>query len=323
MKHNLKVTLVLVTLFFLSHIVGLFIVDISNPQVELTLEDGTNVTVRNSVETPGIGSPEPMDHPYIPITIGVLFGTLIAIILIKFKKFAVMKGWHVLGISLCLYISFYHLITYLAKDYVSDQIVVFISALLGISISIFRYKLQNPYLHNFAEIFIYAGIASLFAAIFKNPSVGASIFYASIMLIIISIYDAIAVWQSKHMVVLAKAQTENKIFAGLNVPYKRLKDSKVASKKSKSSSKKSKSTSKREVKEVSAILGGGDIAFTLIFSSVILLSYSSMFKALVVSVITTISLLLIFLYAKKDKFYPAMPFLSAGCFVGLFLVNLF
>ena len=39
------------------------------------------------------------------------------------------------------------------------------------------------------------------------------------ILIIISIYDIIAVWKIKHMVTLAKYQSENNLFAGAMVPY--------------------------------------------------------------------------------------------------------
>jgi hypothetical protein len=33
-----------------------------------------------------------------------------------------------------------------------------------------------------------------------------------------------------------------------------------------------------------------------------------------------LALLLLFVKAGKDKFYPAMPFISAGCFAGLGIV---
>jgi hypothetical protein len=35
---------------------------------------------------------------------------------------------------------------------------------------------------------------------------------------------------------------------------------------------------------------------------------------------TTIALGLLFVFAKKDKFYPAMPFVAAGCLVGWAIV---
>ncbi|MBT3450841.1 hypothetical protein HN448_02655, partial [archaeon] len=73
------------------------------------------------------------------------------------------------------------------------------------------------------------------------------------------------------------------------------------------------------VKTSTAILGGGDIAFPLMFTGVVMIDFG-MKLSLLVSLATTLSLYILFRLAKKDKYYPAMPFVSAGCFVGLGLV---
>jgi len=39
-------------------------------------------------------------------------------------------------------------------------------------------------------------------------------------------------------------------------------------------------------------------------------------------VATTLALFSLFMYAKKNKFYPAMPFLTAGCFIGFLIAKL-
>jgi hypothetical protein len=65
----------------------------------------------------------------------------------------------------------------------------------------------------------------------------------------------------------------------------------------------------------SAILGGGDIGFPLLFAGVLMKS-AGFLKVLIVPVIVAIALFLLLYYAQKDKFYPAMPFITAGCFVG-------
>ena len=64
-----------------------------------------------------------------------------------------------------------------------------------------------------------------------------------------------------------------------------------------------------------AVLGGGDMGFPLLFAAVVQRVYGA--SALVVPIFAGIALLLLLLASKKDRFYPAMPFLSAGCFVGL------
>ena len=111
-----------------------------------------------------------------------------------------------------------------------------------------------------------------------------------ILLILISIYDMIAVWKTKHMVKLAKFQTKMKVFAGLLVPYgKKM-----------------------------AILGGGDIGFTLLFAGVVLLS-TGWIDALIIVLSVSIALGLLLFLSKKDRFYPAMPYLTVGCFIGYFI----
>src|SRR3989338_8049229 len=162
---------------------------------------------------------------------------------------------------------------------------------LSISFSVFTLALLKVYfrtavVHNFTEIFIYGGIMSLFVPIF-------SVFSAIILLILISIYDMYAVWKSKHMIKLAKFQSKLKTFAGLFIPYE---------------------------KNKAAILGGGDIAFPLLFAGVVLLE-KGLYPSILIIVYSALALFLLFLFGKKKKFYPAMPFISLGCFLG-YLVSL-
>ncbi len=67
-----------------------------------------------------------------------------------------------------------------------------------------------------------------------------------------------------------------------------------------------------------AILGGGDITFPLIFAGVILRT-TGLLPALFIIGAAFISLMLLFIFAKKGKFYPAMLFLTPGCIVGWLL----
>ncbi|MBR9701070.1 hypothetical protein GOV11_04350, partial [Candidatus Woesearchaeota archaeon] len=170
---------------------------------------------------------------------------------------------------------------------------------------------NNPIIHNFSELFMYAGIVILLGPLFD-------LLWVSLLLLAISVYDMIAVWQSKHMVKLAKAQTEAQMFAGLYIPKS-------------NPSKKSITAPSAPKKSIpSAILGGGDIAFPLLFSAVVLgwliesnvAPMTAFYQTLIITVFSTIALSLLFAYSKKDRFYPAMPFLSAGCFLGLGIIIL-
>ena len=159
------------------------------------------------------------------------------------------------------------------------------------------------------EIFVYTGITII---ILPLLNVNAAI----ILLVLISIYDMIAVWKSKHMIKMAKFQLKSKMFAGLSMNYS-------VPKKTKGKRKLKKSETKN------AILGGGDIAFPLIFGAAVmehlitvvgLTKLMALFLSFSITLGAGLGLLLLFLYSKKDTFYPAMPFISMGCFAGWGLI---
>ena len=155
------------------------------------------------------------------------------------------------------------------------------------------------------QLFIYGGLAAIFVPILN-------LFAMIMLLFFISGYDMYAVWKSKHMVKLAKFQTST-AFAGVMIPYKL------------ASLKKGK---KKKVKVKSAILGGGDIGFPLLFAGVIFKTLlvkgveMAFLKTLIIPVFVTITLGWLFVEAEKDKFYPAMPAVSVGCFLGLIFMKL-
>lgn len=232
---------------------------------------------------------------YIPIIIAILIATVLALVLIKFKAMKIWKVWFFFGVFLTMTISF--------AVFVS-QMFALILALILAYLKIFR---PNVYVHNFTELFIYGGLAAIFVPVLNVWSI-------SVLLIAIAVYDMIAVWKTKHMIKMAKFQSKTKMFAGLLVPYGPLKKIDKVKKVKKLG---------RVVKimQKEAILGGGDIGFPLLFSGVILKTVGFI-PALIVSLFAALSLFGLFMIAKKTKFYPAMPFLAAGCFVGYFVVRL-
>jgi hypothetical protein len=124
------------------------------------------------------------------------------------------------------------------------------------------------------------------------------------------------------MVRLAKFQIKHlKVFTGFFVPYLHQKD--------KAKIERAKAKQKREDRKLRqlkipvqiAVLGGGDVAFPLIFAGTILISYGLAY-ALITILLTTIALALLLLFSKKGEFYPAMPFLTGGCLAGLLIAIL-
>src|SRR3989338_508108 len=286
-------------LFLVSQLIGLVVVD-KNIDYKKTAETGkaSFKHLPYNIERPEVRE----STSFIYILLAVFVGTVIVFIVIKFKQINFWKIWFFLSVALSLGIAF--------SAFINSIIAGVIAIVLAI-IKIFR---PNVFVHNFTEIFVYAGIAAIFVPIMNILSV-------VLLLIGISIYDAYAVWRSKHMIKLARFQAKSKVFAGILIPYRReapaVKTKKVEMKKTTAKIVKPK-------KGKVAMLGGGDIAFPLLFAGVFLKT-SGFLKSLIIPVFVTIALFILLYLAKKDKFYPAMPFLTAGCFTGygvVLLINL-
>jgi len=298
MKHTLKITIILVIVFLLAQLIGLAV---TNEYIDhKKTEETGNVTW---VSLPGnISRPDVEEGVAFTSILGaILVGTLLVFVLIKFGKVFLWKIWFFLAVVFCLTVSFAAFIPQLAA--------------LGSAIILGIYKIARPtiLIHNLTEIFIYGGLAAIFVPILN-------VYWGFVLLIAISIYDAIAVWKSKHMISLAKFQAKSKVFAGLLIPYRRFK-------------KKPKIKGPLKLKKIkvrTAVLGGGDIGFPLIFAGVVMKELmlkkpelTGFLITLLIPLFTTIALTILLTKGKQERFYPAMPFLTAGCIVGFILVKVF
>jgi len=300
MKHSLAITLILVAVFFLSQIVGLSILSQSIEQKQVSETGEINVTYTNlplGMERPNFDKTQPIQI-VVFIVVAILVGTTLVLILRKFRAFKTWKFWFFMSVSICLMVAFYSLI----KKLVPFEYSGIAAVSLGAIVAFLKVYKQNVIVQNLSEVFVYGGLAVIFVPILN-------IYAVTLLLLTISVYDMIAVWQSKHMVKLAKFQTESKVFAGLMIPYampkKEIEEQKIVH-----------TGKKVETEEVkSAILGGGDIGFPLLFAGV-LMEHFGFLKVLIVPVVVSIGLFLLLYFAKKDRFYPAMPFITVACFVG-------
>jgi hypothetical protein len=110
---------------------------------------------------------------------------------------------------------------------------------------------------------------------------------------------------------MAQYQIKNlKIFTGFFVPYLGKKQKDKIAQLSKSQRK------NKKIKVNVAILGGGDVVFPIILAGVVLFTLG-LVQAVIISLGATLALAGLFWLSEKGKFYPAMPFISAGCFVAL------
>ena len=125
---------------------------------------------------------------------------------------------------------------------------------------------------------------------------------------------------------MAKYQINNlKIFTGFYIPYadkkQKEKINRIKDKyKNKDDKFLEKEFKKAKVKVNLAILGGGDVIFPIITAGVFYKVYQSIVPAFIISVFATLALLGLFILARKGKFYPAMPFLTIGMYLGMILI---
>ena len=359
MKHTLKATLALVIFFFLAQVVGLLVVNqYVDHKKTIETREVVYMPLPYNLERPQV---ENQSTSFLYIIIAILIGTSLILLLIKFRETSLFRLWLYLGILRIIgYVSLYNskdygtLISYLLTDLLVGFLIwkfkltmhdfwkfwffitvwitlsiafsAFINAIVAVIISLIMSALKlyrpNIFLQNLSEIFMYGGLAAIFVPMLN-------IFAAFMLLILISIYDFIAVFKTKHMVKLAQFQSNSKIFAGLLIPYERGKISmngKLSSSKSEKKTKPSKPSGKASQKSV-AVLGGGDIGFTLLFAGVVMKSLMlqdtfliGFLKTLIITVTTTVALLILLIKGQQNKFYPAMPVLSLGCFIGYLIV---
>ncbi len=305
MKHSWQVSAVLLGIFLAAQVVGLFVVnsyvDVSASE-KASREAGKPVAVYHNlpygVERPNFAP----DISYIFIGAAVIIGTVLLLLIIKFRKLTLWKLWYMLALIITLSVSF---ASFLPKA---------AAGILSIVVALFRVFKPNVLAHNIAELFIYGGLAAIFVPVMNVKA-------AAILLILIAVYDFFAVFHLKHMITLAKFQSENNMFAGLFVPKQLSLKSAVSS--IKAATKEAKlvkpSQQPKEGKYADsgdyAVVGGGDIGFPLLFAGTALATFG-FYKTLIIPAFAAAALLLLIIIGKKGRFYPAMPFIAVGCFIG-------
>ena len=187
-----------------------------------------------------------------------------------------------------------------------------IALLIALPLAYLKVFKRNILVHNITELFIYPGIAAIFVPLLN-------IWTIIILLIIISLYDMWAVWHSGVMQKMAKYQIKTlKIFSGFFIPYLGKKERELVNQAKLSKSSKLKN---KNIKVNLAILGGGDIIFPMILSGVVLRTLDWQ-HALLIPFGALLGLAYLFYSSEKGKFYPAMPFITIGCFIALAIVYL-
>ncbi len=256
MKYSLATASIILTLFLITEFVGL---EVNNEYMNKEPPYGMELPQTNQ-----------NNSPFYLIGM-IIIASGIFLVLSKLNVDIFLKGWFFIAVTACIAVTLSLVIQPLVALLIS-AIIVFI-----------KYKKRNIYIHNIGEILTYGGLIAMFAPMLNTVA-------TIILLILMSIYDYISVFVTKHMIKLAKLQSKLGILSGLIV------------------------TNKNEL----AILGGGDIAFTLLFSAVVLREFGMM--SAIFSIIGATALIAILMViGKKKKYYPAMPFVTVGSLLGFLL----
>lgn len=306
MKHTLPVTFLLLGMFFVSQIVGVGIlsqyIDYETSTIEKTEFRPLPLDMQPPEMSPG-GS-------ILYIASAIFVGTILILLIDRFKLVWVWKTWFFVAIVTCLIIVF-------------DR---FMPLWLGISLAVltgfFKVIRTNVIVHNLSELVIYSAIVTIFVQLIRYIEI------AFLLLILISLYDYLAVFKIKHMGKLADFQKSTNVFAGLFVPYEKNKTPKR--KKTRPSQQASEKHTvphpPEQESSTAAILGGGDISFPLLFTGTVFqkvapqhYGYAWLFSIVIICC-ATLSLWFLLSRSKQDKYYPAMPILSAGVVIGFLIV---
>ncbi|PIN88390.1 hypothetical protein COU61_05150 [Candidatus Pacearchaeota archaeon CG10_big_fil_rev_8_21_14_0_10_35_13] len=243
-------------------------------------------------------------------SIVISFAIAIAVIflLMKIKAAFILRTWFFLVVALAVGITLTLLLSFFGIPNTS-----FIAFIIALVLAYFKTFRRGMIIHNLTELLIYPGIAAVFVPILN-------LWTLIVLLILISVYDMYAVWHSGFMQKMANYQIkELKFFAGFFVPYFGKKERDKIKKLKQIKKVKGKLTKKEMNKKFKvnlAILGGGDVVFPIIASGVVMVAWG-LLSALMVPIGATIALGLLLYYSEKGKFYPAMPFISAGIFLGM------
>jgi len=300
MKHNIRVTLILLAMFLAAQFIGLYVSTSYLPHQQAVINNQTGQLENRSVYNLPYGFNPPEDVSPTASVISIMISILIAVgiifLFMRFRAETLLRVWFafvvMIGIALALNAFLSKIVIYSSA----------IALLIALPLAILKIYKRNIVIHNITELLVYPGIAVIFIPLLN---VWASV----VLLILISLYDAYAVWHAGFMQKMAKYQIEKlRVFSGFFIPYVKS-NSHIASAPKKLQNKKN-------MKVQVAILGGGDVVFPIIVSGVVM-RYAGLVPALLVAFGATLALAVLFYFSEKGKFYPAMPFISVGCLIGL------
>lgn len=232
-----------------------------------------------------------------PILIALLIATVLMFLFLKFLKGPISSK------------LFFALILFVGINIVFDTFLPNIIALIitGFIIAA-RFMKPNVFTHNIAFFIALAGVGARLGTIIPVAAV-------IVLLILLSVYDFIAVFKTKHMITMFKGMLKQGIPMGIIIPEDLMH---MASDVGKVSVTKL----RRKIRRDFIMLGGGDLAFPALFAVAALAEFGLQ-EALgvVVGAVGGIVLIHTLIVRKDFRALPALPPIAAFSILG-FLVSL-
>jgi presenilin-like A22 family membrane protease len=305
MNHSLKITIILVAMFIMANLIGLYVANFYlNNDSGIKIPYGFDQKPTAEQEQSGV-----YQQFFVSLIFSFILAILLIIILMKLNSVWFIRGWFFVVVALTLGITINVATNQFPLFFAGD-----IALVLGIFLAYIKIFKRSIIIHNATELLIYPGISAVFISILNLP-------FTILLLFIISAYDIWAVWHSGIMQKMAKYQIESiGVFSGFFIPYasKKIKDKiKLLKLKYKEKRIPEKVIKKNNIKVNLAILGGGDITFSTIAAGVAMKTFSSWQAGLIIVAFSTLALIYLFTVAKKKKAYPAMPYLTTGILLGM------
>jgi len=210
----------------------------------------------------------------------ILFATGVILVVIKYVK----KLLLVLE-ALTIFFSTEIFFEVLLMGFVPADVGAGIAVLLALLLVVLRFFERNIWTQNLALLLSVMGVGALLGA-----SLG--VLPALVLLGLLTVYDVIAVFKTKHMVKMAKAIVKQKLAFTFAIP------------------------TKKHVFQ----LGGGDLVMPLVFTISVLREFG-LGNALFVMFFSMLALMALFGYLVKrpGKAYPALPPVTIGAITGFML----
>jgi len=264
----------------------------------LTLGSGIAAAFRINNPPPNFGGGQKVNIPQISFPqfiLNFLLATLFILLILRFVKFEKEKGT-IFKILFILAVSFGGLL--FLETWLPEPL-----SLIFVFVLIFWWlKKPSVLIQDLLIILGIAGTGSILG-LSLNPLMVIA------LLIIFSIYDFIAVYKTKHMVRMAKAMLESRAILAIVIPPNIFGFRE--------------SLEKIQPGGKFLILGGGDIAFPLIFS--VSLIPSGIFNSLIVALFSLIGLFASFWFFTKQKErkpIPALPPIAFFSIIGYLITKI-